>query len=221
MPITVEDASKDILVEAPIVGDIENVLVDNKNDSNALQKPSLPVTTLSNEDESIRQSEPSEPAIEATKLSANKTNSDSDNSTTVEKDELNLTEENQIPVFSEWAQKRLEEVEKEVEQEAVNTSTMKKNAPAANKQPVLKLKNLKNYASPDCGAKIIGNVCAKDINFLIFGISKHNEMTVSFFMKFYSGKLRIVRHWICAYIDQRRIFAKSMQKSNLVRCRTV
>ncbi|XP_055305111.1 SUN domain-containing ossification factor isoform X2 [Sitodiplosis mosellana] len=145
--ISVEDASKDILV-----GDIENVIADDKNDSSVLQNSSVPLTTSSNEDELMRQIES---PIEGTKSDVNKTESDGDNSTSVEKDELNLTEENQIPVFSEWAQKRLEEVEKEVEQEAVNTSTMKKNAPAANKQPVLKLKNLKNYASPVCGAKII------------------------------------------------------------------
>lgn len=65
------------------------------------------------------------------------------------------TDENQIPVFSEWAQKRLEEAEKQVEQEVVNSSTMKKNASVLNKAPVLKLKGAKNYASPDCGAKII------------------------------------------------------------------
>lgn len=150
MPISVEDASKDILIEAPLVGDIENVIND-KNDSSVLQKPTVSLTTSNNEDEPIRQIES---PIESTQLNANKTESGS-NDTTAEKDELNLTEENQIPVFSEWAQKRLEEVEKEVEQEAVNTSIMKKNAPAANKQPVLKLKNSKNYASPDCGAKII------------------------------------------------------------------
>lgn len=145
-----EDASKDILVEAPLIGDIGNV-IDDKNDSSVLPKPTVPLTTSNNEDEPIRQIES---PIESTQLNANKTESGS-NDTSAEKDELNLTEENQIPVFSEWAQKRLEEVEKEVEQEAVNTSTMKKNAPAANKQPVLKLKNSKNYASPDCGAKIV------------------------------------------------------------------
>lgn len=64
-------------------------------------------------------------------------------------------EENQIPVFSEWAQKRIEEAEKQVEQEVVNSSTMKKNASVPQKAPVLKLKGAKNYASPDCGAKII------------------------------------------------------------------
>lgn len=64
-------------------------------------------------------------------------------------------DENQIPVFSEWAQKRIEEAEKQVEQEVVNSSTMKKNASTLHKAPVLKLKSAKNYASPDCGAKII------------------------------------------------------------------
>lgn len=72
--------------------------------------------------------------------------------------ELNLTvDENQIPVFSEWAQKRLEEVEKEGEQEVVSTSTQKRNSSTASKAPVLKLRGAKNYASPDCGAKIIAS----------------------------------------------------------------
>lgn len=75
--------------------------------------------------------------------------------------ELNLTtDEIQIPVFSEWAQKRWEEEEeKEVGQDAIhlNTSTMRKNTSSTNKQStkMVKLKSLKNYASPDCGAKII------------------------------------------------------------------
>lgn len=71
------------------------------------------------------------------------------------KAEVNLTEEeNQIPVFSEWAQKHLEEAEKKLEKESVNTSTMKKNSTQGHKTPVVKLR-AKNYASPDCGAKII------------------------------------------------------------------
>lgn len=73
----------------------------------------------------------------------------------VDKAEVNLTgEENQIPVFSEWAQKHLEEAEKKLEKESVNTSTMKKNSTQGHKTPVVKLR-AKNYASPDCGAKII------------------------------------------------------------------
>lgn len=138
-----EDASKDISVES-LVENIDNVIEDATNDSDLLQKQTIDDKSLS-QNESLN---------EAAELEANKTEL-LDNDDPGENGKLNLTEENQIPVFSEWAQKRLEEVEKEVEQEAVNTSTMKKNTPAASKQPILKLKNSKNYASPDCGAKII------------------------------------------------------------------
>lgn len=68
---------------------------------------------------------------------------------------LNATaDENQIPVFSEWAQKRMEEAEKRMEQDNVNTSVSKKNTTSGHKATGLKLR-AKNYASPDCGAKII------------------------------------------------------------------
>lgn len=68
---------------------------------------------------------------------------------------INATvDENQIPVFSEWAQKRMEEAEKKMEQDTANTSTQKRNTTSGSKTPVLKLR-VKNYASPDCGAKII------------------------------------------------------------------
>lgn len=151
-PISLEDTSKDIIIEAPIVGNIDDVIEDKKNDSSLLQKQQIiPPITTNIEDGSLSQNESS---YEAEQAVTNKTES-IDSSDSIDKGKLNLTEENQIPVFSEWAQKRLEEVEKEVEQEAVNTSTMKKNTPTANKQPILKLKNSKNYASPDCGAKII------------------------------------------------------------------
>jgi Sad1 / UNC-like C-terminal len=75
--------------------------------------------------------------------------------------ELNLTaEERPIPVFSEWAQKQLEEAEKKLEEEKVNISTQKKSNAVSQKpqngkvQTSMKLR-AKNYASPDCGAKII------------------------------------------------------------------
>lgn len=69
----------------------------------------------------------------------------------------NLThvEETQMPLFSEWAQKRMEEAEKELEQDAVNSSTMKKNTTASHKTATVLKMRAKNYASPDCGAKII------------------------------------------------------------------
>lgn len=68
---------------------------------------------------------------------------------------LTRVEETQIPLFSEWAQKRMEEAEKELEQDAVNSSTMKKNTTASHKTATVLKMRAKNYASPDCGAKII------------------------------------------------------------------
>lgn len=144
------------MVEAPRVVDVENFIADNENDTTILlqnQQDINPSVTLSTEDEKTPQIET------AAEIETDLSDTGADRNNTIEsieKHKLNLTEENtEIPVFSEWAQKRLEEVEKEVEQEIVNTSTMKKNMPPTNKQPVLKLKNSKNYASPDCGAKII------------------------------------------------------------------
>lgn len=65
-------------------------------------------------------------------------------------------EEHPIPVFSEWAQQRMEEAEKKLE-ENQNSSQMKQNRNiSGNKLPVIKLR-AKNYASPDCGAKILAS----------------------------------------------------------------
>lgn len=57
----------------------------------------------------------------------------------------------EIPSFNEWAQKRLEEAEKEV-----NFSTGGNNAKNNNKT-VPSIKRWKNYASLDCGAKVIAS----------------------------------------------------------------
>lgn len=137
----------------------------NSSDSGTEAKPST--ETVSSEEPTKVPSEDASPEASAEaraeqkeeKVANETVEQDAEkNATKVDKTvmDLNLTvEEDQIPVFSEWAQKRLEEVEKQVEQETVNTSTMKKNAPTVAKAPVLKLKSAKNYASPDCGAKII------------------------------------------------------------------
>ncbi|XP_055591884.1 uncharacterized protein LOC129743763 isoform X2 [Uranotaenia lowii] len=70
--------------------------------------------------------------------------------------EVNLTEENPMPVFSEWAQKQMAEAEKKLG-ENVNASAMKRNSkPTSSKMPSLKPR-AKNYAAPDCGAKIIAS----------------------------------------------------------------
>lgn len=64
-----------------------------------------------------------------------------------------------IPVFSEWAQQQMEAAEKEaLEKELItNTSTQRKNNTNGNgKSSTLKIR-AKNYASPDCGAKIIAS----------------------------------------------------------------
>lgn len=159
MPTSVplKDAPKEMFVEPILVERIKSVLSDSKIDLNQLQNQS---TISSTQDESAtRPLDSSTPPLEVNNTVTQNATSITGDATTnnIQQNELNLTvEENQIPVFSEWAQKRLEEAEKEVEQEAVNTSTMKRNA-TASKPPVLKLKNSKNYASPDCGAKIIAS----------------------------------------------------------------
>ncbi|XP_053672349.1 SUN domain-containing ossification factor [Anopheles nili] len=72
--------------------------------------------------------------------------------------EMNLTEENPMPVFSEWAQKQMAEAEKKLG-EVVNASAMKKGTkPTGGKANggVMKPRE-KNYAAPECGAKIIAS----------------------------------------------------------------
>uniref|UniRef100_A0A182JXM0 SUN domain-containing protein n=1 Tax=Anopheles christyi TaxID=43041 RepID=A0A182JXM0_9DIPT len=72
--------------------------------------------------------------------------------------EVNLTEENPMPVFSEWAQKQMAEAEKKLG-EVVNASAMKKGTkPAGSKTGGGSMKlRAKNYAAPECGAKIIAS----------------------------------------------------------------
>ncbi|XP_018322013.1 SUN domain-containing ossification factor [Agrilus planipennis] len=64
----------------------------------------------------------------------------------VDRPKENLTEE--IPSFSEWAQKQLEQAEKNKEQVNSSTQSSQINGKSVKKRS-------KNYASPDCGAKII------------------------------------------------------------------
>ncbi|XP_022228878.2 SUN domain-containing ossification factor isoform X2 [Drosophila obscura] len=78
----------------------------------------------------------------------------------------NLTKSNEevpMPVFSEWAQKQMEaeasrEQAMELEQQVANNSAQRRNntGSASGKPAPLKLRS-KNYASPDCGAKIIAS----------------------------------------------------------------
>lgn len=64
-----------------------------------------------------------------------------------------------IPVFSEWTQQQMQEAEKKlVELTGNSTDTNKetKNDTLAKNQ-IVKMMRQKNYASPDCGAKILAN----------------------------------------------------------------
>ncbi|XP_050321920.1 SUN domain-containing ossification factor isoform X1 [Bactrocera neohumeralis] len=114
------------------------------------------------------------PIVNATKAPTRTTQNESDSPATATPAEediaaggnndgntVNLTvEEVPIPVFSEWAQKQMEAAEKQQakEQEVVNTATQKKNHTNGDgkRAAPLKMRN-KNYASPDCGAKIIAS----------------------------------------------------------------
>ncbi|XP_017082482.2 LOW QUALITY PROTEIN: SUN domain-containing ossification factor [Drosophila eugracilis] len=75
----------------------------------------------------------------------------------------NANEEVPMPVFSEWAQKQMEaeasrEQAMELEQQVVNNSAQRRNntGSSSGKPPTLMVRS-KNYASPDCGAKIIAH----------------------------------------------------------------
>ncbi|KAM7353796.1 uncharacterized protein ACRADG_005728 isoform 2-T2 [Cochliomyia hominivorax] len=83
-------------------------------------------------------------------------------SSTTSTSQVNLTaaEEVPMPVFSEWAQKQMEAAEKQqaLEQEqTVNNSAQRKNNTNGNGKPTSLKIRAKNYASPDCGAKIIAS----------------------------------------------------------------
>lgn len=83
-------------------------------------------------------------------------------SSTASASQVNLTaaEEVPMPVFSEWAQKQMEAAEKQqaLEQEqTVNNSAQRKNNTNGNGKPAALKIRAKNYASPDCGAKIIAS----------------------------------------------------------------
>lgn len=61
-------------------------------------------------------------------------------------------EHEDIPSFSEWTQKQLEEAEKKKEKGNTSSNSQQTQKPGSN----LKLRS-KNYASPDCGAKIVAS----------------------------------------------------------------
>lgn len=72
---------------------------------------------------------------------------------TESKQNATTSEEHQIPVFSEWA-KQMEKAEKKQEQDVANASSNKNKTTDKPRVSSTKVR-AKNYASPDCGAKII------------------------------------------------------------------
>lgn len=177
--ITLLNGNDDMKIEETIEKNIENVL---KNRTNLQNKKTDETTIIDNKNSQTDESheEPIQIAEQATEIDQeiisvgeniifNDSGGDADENSTIKDDvvvgttnkEVNLTiEEHPIPVFSEWAQKKLEEAEIKLEQEEAISSSIKKDTTIKNnKKKVLVVKSnkqrSKNYASPDCGAKII------------------------------------------------------------------
>lgn len=193
--ITLLDGNDDMKIEETIEKNIENVL---KNRTNLQSKLKTDETTIIDNKNSQTDETHEEPILieQATEIDQeiitdgeNVIFNDSgglDENSTI-KDELivgttnkevNLTiEEHPIPVFSEWAQKKLEEAEIKLEQEeAISSSIKKETIIKNNKKKVLVIKSnkqrSKNYASPDCGAKIIAANSEADSTHSVLSTSK-------------------------------------------------
>ena len=73
--------------------------------------------------------------------------------------EQNKSQEEMIPVFSEWTQQQMQEAEKKLI-ELMNSNSTESNKEVKNetlaKHQIVKMRQ-KNYASPDCGAKVLAS----------------------------------------------------------------
>lgn len=82
---------------------------------------------------------------------------------------VNMTlEDNTMPVFSEWAQKQMEEAEK---QQEINNATVIKRNHTNGMRNNFKI-HTKNYASPDCGAKVIQANAESQSTYAVLSSSK-------------------------------------------------
>lgn len=193
--ITLLDGNDDMKIEETIEKNIENVL---KNRTNLQSKLKTDETTIIDNKNSQTDEAHEEPILieKATEIDQeiitdgeniifNDSGGIDDNSTIKDEivvdqtdKEVNLTiEEHPIPVFSEWAQKKLEEAEIKLEQEeAISSSIKKETIIKNNKKKVLVIKSnkqrSKNYASPDCGAKIIAANSEADSTHSVLSTSK-------------------------------------------------
>lgn len=126
------------------------------------------------EAEGLATPEATPPAIDANATSEEQAAGVPSNDTEATANLTNANEEVPMPVFSEWTQKQMEaeasrEQAIELEQQVVNNSAQRKNktGSTSRKPPMLKLRS-KNYASPDCGAKIIAhNAEAKHTDYVL------------------------------------------------------
>lgn len=92
-------------------------------------------------------------------VSETTTNKESDSNARTEAPPVeNNTDEKLMPVFSEWTQ-QIQEAEKKLVELNSNSSDVSRdnrNETSSPKQPIVKIRQ-KNYASPDCGAKILSS----------------------------------------------------------------
>lgn len=85
--------------------------------------------------------------------------SDDENSSSKEINKSETIQENlTIPVFSEWTQQQIQEAEKKLVELTGNSTESNKDTKNETlaKHQIVKMRQ-KNYASPDCGAKILAN----------------------------------------------------------------
>jgi hypothetical protein len=91
---------------------------------------------------------------EDAKVDDKSSSSDPDINKSEEINQENLT----IPVFSEWTQQQMQEAEKKLVELTGNSTESNKDTKneTVTKHQIVKMRQ-KNYASPDCGAKILAN----------------------------------------------------------------
>ncbi|XP_063701789.1 SUN domain-containing ossification factor isoform X2 [Culicoides brevitarsis] len=129
------------------------VMINNPNEND----PELPPTsTEKSEIDEIPSSQ--EEIAPSTEESATKDDISAEKIKPATPQEQNNTEDGTIPVFSEWAQKQMQEAEQKQKEEEENGSVVipKSQRQHNPKHQVVKLR-AKNYASPDCGAKILAS----------------------------------------------------------------
>lgn len=194
--ITLLDGNDDMKIEETIEKNIENVL---KNRTNVQNKLKTDEKTINDKQTEVSDEDPFLLAEHSTEIDqeiisdgeniifndSGGDGGDNDENSTIKDEivvdkistEVNLTiEEHPIPVFSEWAQKKLEEAEIKLEQEEAISSSIKKDTIVNKKKKVMVIKSnkqrSKNYASPDCGAKIIAANPEADSTHSVLSTSK-------------------------------------------------